>query len=214
MSLTPIYLLVFVVCTISYSSEQEIITEENFACVFNSINATIRKNRFDGLKKSGWKASNKDEAAVFLAHVFHETDGLKAAREYCAPGCGSNYAGSWCSINGKPNKLYYGRGWFQLSWPCNYNAAGKALGVDLLSDPDLVEKQQDLGVKTAIWFYKTNKMDIPAKQGDFAATTRIINGKLECNGGSGAANQKKRVTNYKRIRICFGLGEPKKNPMC
>ncbi|CAF1376746.1 unnamed protein product, partial [Adineta ricciae] len=115
---------------------------------------------------------------------------------------------------GKPNKLYYGRGWFQLSWPCNYHAAGRSLGVDLLSDPDLIEKQQDLAVKTAIWFYKTNKMDVPAKQGDFAATTRIINGKLECSGGSGAAKQKKRVESYKRIRKCFGLGEPKKNPMC
>ncbi|CAF1343350.1 unnamed protein product [Adineta ricciae] len=214
MPLTLACLLAFIACGIGYSCGQEIITEQKFACVFNTISATVRTSRFDGLRKSGWKASNNDEAAVFLAHVFHETDGLKTVREYCAPGCGTNYAGSWCSIKGKPNKLYYGRGWFQLSWPCNYHAAGRSLGVDLLSDPDLIEKQQDLAVKTAIWFYKTNKMDVPAKQGDFAATTRIINGKLECNGGSGAAKQKKRVESYKRIRKCFGLGEPKKNPMC
>jgi predicted chitinase len=88
------------------------------------------------------------------------------------------------------------------------------LGVDLLSNPDLVEKQQDLAVKTAVWFYKKNKMDGPAKQGDFAATTRIINGKLECDGGSGAANQKKRVATYTRVRQCFGLGAPSKNPTC
>ena len=31
-------------------------------------------------------------------------------------GCGAHYAGSWCGIQGKPGKLYYGRGWFQLSW--------------------------------------------------------------------------------------------------
>ena len=54
----------------------------------------------------------------------------------------------------------------------------------------------------------------PAQQGDFAATTRIINGKQECDGGPGANNQRTRVETYKRIRKCFGLGEPKKKPTC
>ena len=81
-----ICLLFLVVFGINYSVGQDIITDQNFACVFNTISAATRKDRFDGLKKSGWKASNKEEAAVFLAHVFHETDGLKVVREYCAPG--------------------------------------------------------------------------------------------------------------------------------
>jgi len=108
--------------------------------------------------------------------------------------------------------LYYGRGWFQLSYPCNYYAAGNALGLDLLNNPDLVSQQQDVAVKTAVWFFQTNNMVGPARQGDFAATTRIINGAQECNGGPGAANQQTRVETYKRIRICFGLGQPKINP--
>ncbi len=54
----------------------------------------------------------------------------------------------------------------------------------------------------------------PARQGDFAATTRIINGAQECDGGPGADSQKQRVATYKRIRLCFGLGEPKINPYC
>jgi len=66
--------------------DSSIITEQNFACVFNTIDAETRSNRFTGLINSGWKPSNKDEAAVFLAHVFHESDGLKTIREYCAPG--------------------------------------------------------------------------------------------------------------------------------
>jgi predicted chitinase len=128
--------------------------------------------------------------------------------------CGSHYAGSWCSIQGKPDKLYYGRGWFQLSWPCNYHAAGQALAIDLLNNPDLVEQQQDVAVKTAIWFYYENGMANPARQGNFAATTRIINGQFECDGGSGYSNQLTRVATYRRIRRCFGLGEPTKNPVC
>ncbi|CAF1663140.1 unnamed protein product, partial [Adineta ricciae] len=155
----------------SSGGDGTIINEQTFACAFNTIDAGTRLNRLNGLRNSGWKPTNKDEAAVFLGHVFHETDGLKTIREYCAPGCGSHYAGSWCSIQGNPNKLYYGRGWFQLSWPCNYYAAGQSLGIDLLNNPDLVEQQQDIAVKTAIWFYNANNMAAPAKQGDFAATT-------------------------------------------
>ncbi|CAF3297812.1 unnamed protein product [Rotaria socialis] len=196
------------------TDDGSIITEQSFSCVFNTIDAGTRFSRLTGLRNSGWKPSNKEEAAVFLAHVFHETDGLKTIREYCAPGCGSHYAGSWCDIQSVPNKLYYGRGWFQLSWPCNYHAAGRALGVDLLNNPDLVEQQQDLAVKTAIWFYNANNMAGPAKQGDFAATTRIINGALECNGGPGFSNQMARVGTYRRVRQCFSLGEPNRNPVC
>lgn len=57
-------------------------------------------------------------------------------------------------------------------------------------------------------------MDVPAQQGDFAATTRIINGQQECNGGPGAGNQAQRVATYRRIRSCFGLGAPTRNPTC
>ncbi|CAF0764935.1 unnamed protein product [Rotaria sordida] len=63
-----------------------VIDSSTFACVFNAIDSALRTNRFNGLKATGWTPVNKDEAAVFLAHVFHETDGLKTMREYCAPG--------------------------------------------------------------------------------------------------------------------------------
>ncbi|CAF1571311.1 unnamed protein product [Adineta ricciae] len=193
------------------------INAQNFACVFKDLNAGTRNQRFHGLQATGWKPANAEEAAVFLAHVYHETDGLRTMREYCAPGCGHAYQGgpsSWCKTTGPPGKLYYGRGWFQLSWPCNYDAAGKALGVDLLSNPDLVETNDKLAVSTALWFYRTQGMSEPARRGDFAATTRIINGHLECNGGSGYSHQLSRVETYKRVRQCFNLGPPKINPIC
>jgi hypothetical protein len=68
------------------SNDENIIDEKNFRCVFNNLNQTIRSQRFNGLQQSGWKPQNRDEAAVFLAHVYHETDGLKTLKEYCAPG--------------------------------------------------------------------------------------------------------------------------------
>ena len=101
-----------------------------------------------------------------------------------------------------------------MSYPCNYYGAGQAIGLDLLNNPDLVAQQQDVAVKTAVWFFQANNMVDPARRGDFAATTRIINGAVECNGGAGFANQQTRVATYKRVRQCFGLGEPSINPTC
>ena len=70
-----------------------------------------------------------------------------------------------------------------MSYPCNYYAAGQSLDLDLLNNPDLVSQRQDIAVKTALWFYQANNMVTPARQGDFAATTRIL------NGGPGTASQ-------------------------
>ena len=64
----------------------DMINEQNFQCVFNTIDGNTRSQRLNGLRQSGWKPQNKEEAAVFLAHVYHETDGLKTLTEYCAPG--------------------------------------------------------------------------------------------------------------------------------
>ena len=62
----------------------DIINDQNFACAFNTLDAQTRGQRLDGLRRSGYKPGNADEAAVFLGHVYHETDGLKTLTEYCA----------------------------------------------------------------------------------------------------------------------------------
>jgi chitinase len=70
----------------SGSGSSIFITDENFACAFNTIDDETRANRLQGFRNSGWAPSNDEEAAVFFAHVFHETDGLKTLKEYCAAG--------------------------------------------------------------------------------------------------------------------------------
>jgi chitinase len=64
----------------------DIVNDANFRCAFNNLDDGTRSQRLNGLRQSGWKPLNADEAAVFLAHVYHETDGLKTLTEYCAPG--------------------------------------------------------------------------------------------------------------------------------
>ena len=64
------------------------ITSEAFACAFPNIDDDLRVRRLKGLTQAmelmKWKVVNSTEAAVFLAHVSHETDGLKTLVEYCS----------------------------------------------------------------------------------------------------------------------------------
>jgi predicted chitinase len=152
-----------------------------------------------------FKPQNQDELMMFFAHVSHETDGLNTYEEYCAQAgqCADDYQGSWCSAQAKPGKQYYGRGWFQLSWPCNYDAAGKALGIDLLKNPEKVAESDALAAATAMWFWNANNMGQPARNGNFGGTTKIIN-KIECGP---TPQQTSRIERYQTVRKCFGLAE-------
>lgn len=48
-----------------------------------------------------------------------------------------------------PNKLYYGRGFVQLTWYENYQLLGRLLGIDLLNNPELA---LDIDIATQILF--------------------------------------------------------------
>ncbi|CAI8600363.1 unnamed protein product [Vicia faba] len=52
-------------------------------------------------------------------------------------------------------KEYYGRGPFQIRGNELYGKCGKAIGVDLLNNPDLVATDPVISFKTAIWFWMT-----------------------------------------------------------
>jgi chitinase len=60
-----------------------VITKAIFRCAFPLLNATMLARRFQGFKEAQWLPVNKDEAAIFLSHVSHETDGLQTYVEYC-----------------------------------------------------------------------------------------------------------------------------------
>ena len=150
---------------------------------------------------------------MFFAHVAHETDGLKTYEEYCgkAGTCADDYQRSWCSpVQAASGKKYYGRGWFQLSWPCNYNAAGRALGIDFLKTPEKVAESDAFAAATAIWFWKENNMSQSARNGNFGETTKKINS-IECGG---TPQQTNRIERYQKVRQCFGLSRATTNLRC
>lgn len=69
---------------------------------------------------------------------------------------------------------YRGRGPIQLTFKKNYEAAGKALGLDLVNDPNLV-LEPHIGSLVAAWFWSTNNLNAYADKGDNKTVSKIVN---------------------------------------
>lgn len=104
--------------------------------------------------------STKEEAAMSLAQLLHESDGLRAKREYrCVDTqCPGEYVTPDCDA---PDQHYFGRGYIQLSWCYNYRAASQDLlgSNQLVSDPDVVARDENLAWNTAFWFWKVETVN-------------------------------------------------------
>ncbi|KAM7523997.1 hypothetical protein LguiA_013899 [Lonicera macranthoides] len=191
---------------------------------------------FNGFGITGDVNTSKRELAAFLAQTSHETTGGWAG----APDC--LYAWGYCFVREKGNpgdyctskswpcaagKKYYGRGPIQLSQTLsnnyNYGQAGKAIGVDLINNPDLVATDPTISFKTAIWFWMTPQANKPSSHDvitgrwnpsaayrsagrlpGYGVITNIINGGLECSKGP---NDRvvNRVGFYKRYCDILGV---------
>ena len=83
---------------------------------------------------------------------------------------------------GQFGKVYYGRGFVQLTWEANYQRAGKELGVGLDADPELA-LQPDIAAKIMIrgmlegWFTGRKLADFfVGTRSDWLDARTIING--------------------------------------
>lgn len=70
---------------------------------------------------------------------------------------------------------FRGRGLKQLTGKDNYTRCGSSLGVDLVSNPDLLLEPM-YAARSAGWFYKTNNLSSFADVGDIKGMTLKING--------------------------------------
>ncbi|XBJ17901.1 hypothetical protein VPH35_009206 [Triticum aestivum] len=178
--------------------------------------------------------TRKREVAAFLGQTSHETTGgwpsapdgpfswgycFKQERDppsdYCQP------RPEWpCA----PGRRYYGRGPMQLSFNYNYGPAGRAIGVDLLNNPDLVAADPVVAFKTALWFWMTPQANKPSSHAvitgrwtptgadnaagrvpGYGVITNIINGGLECGRGQDP-RVVDRIGFYKRYCDVLGVG--------
>lgn len=114
--------------------------------------------------------------AAFLAQLAHESGEFRWMEELAT---GDDYEGRLDLGNTEPGdgRRFKGRGPIQLTGRSNYAAASRALGVDLVSHPELAATPE-VGFRVAGWYWTTHGLNEKADRGDFTGITRAINGGL------------------------------------
>ncbi|XP_038693630.1 endochitinase-like [Tripterygium wilfordii] len=179
---------------------------------------------------TGDDATRRREIAAFLAQTSHETTGgWPSAPDgpyswgYCFVR-ERNPPSSYCDPKYPCPKQYYGRGPLQLSWNYNYQQAGRAIGVDLINNPDLVATDAVISFKTAIWFWMTAQSPKPSchdvitgiwrpsgadtaagRVAGYGVITNIINGGIECGKGQNPQVED-RIGFFRRYCQILGIG--------
>lgn len=90
---------------------------------------------------------------------------------------------------------YRGRGLKQITFKDNYAACGKALGLDLVRNPDLLLVEQNAAL-SAGWFWHANDLSGLADTGDFVRITKVVNG-----GTNGLSDRQVRWAQAKSILL-------------
>ena len=112
--------------------------------------------------------------ASFLAQVGHESGSLVYMRELAS---GQAYEGRVDLGNTQRGDgvRFRGRGLLQVTGRANYAGCGKALGLDLLAKPELLEQAVN-ACRSAGWFWQTRGLNALADLGDQVKVTKRING--------------------------------------
>lgn len=101
-------------------------------------------------------------------------------------------------------QFYKGRGLIQITGHDNYAACGKALGLDLLRHPELLE-QPEWAVKSAFWYYASRHLEKYTYEptlDNFKAMTKAING-----GYNGLQERIKYWERAKKVQFTDGGAE-------
>ncbi|KAI9505293.1 hypothetical protein GGI26_000176 [Coemansia sp. RSA 1358] len=168
-----------------------------------------------GMKSQGGIASAR-EAAMFLANILWESDGLRAKQEYDCVQNPEQCAQTYKTPEDVPGQTYWGRGYIQLTWHYNYEDASKGLYGDnrLATDADQVATNEETAWGVSFWFWKANVRSDPGVQaGEFGASVNKINGALECKG-SAQDKAKKRYAMYQAILKVFAPHETPNEKGC
>ena len=128
--------------------------------------------------------------AAFIAQIGHESGQFRFVRELGSDQYLSKYdtgslakrLGNTPQADGDGQK-YRGRGLIQITGRANYMTCGEALGLDLIKQPELLEKPQH-ACMSAAWFWATKGLNTLADAGQFDKITQRING-----GQNGAADR-------------------------
>lgn len=143
--------------------------------VVGGILAVVSKeSNFDRLKELGYNTTNNARIkSIFGSRVAALSDAqLTSLKKDYNKFFEAVYGGSWGAKNLGNDKVgdgakYVGRGYNQLTGKGNYKLIGDKIGVDLVSNPKLVETPE-IAAKAIAMYFKTN-IDRLIKSGTFKA---------------------------------------------
>jgi putative chitinase len=124
-----------------------------------------------------------DELAAFMAQSAHETLGFNkmgemGGKDYLKkqydPKHNKSKAAELGNTKTGSGAKFAGAGYMMLTGEYNYAEAGKALGLDLVKHPELMQKPE-VAAATALWFWKTRVRPNVSDWDDVANVTRKIN---------------------------------------
>ena len=116
--------------------------------------------------------------AHFWAQAAHETGHFKYMFEIWGPTpVQQRYEGrkDLGNVQEGDGYRYRGRGIFQLTGRANYEKYGKALGLDLVNNPDMAANPE-VALRIACEYWKSRKINACADKDDIVAVTKKING--------------------------------------
>ena len=125
-----------------------------------------------------YEINTTERITAFIAQVGHESGRLLYAREIWGPTAAQQrYEGraDLGNVQRGDGKRYMGRGLIQITGRANYQQISDALGVDFVSNPDLLESTLYASL-SAGWYWDSRRLNRWADSGDFERITRRING--------------------------------------
>ncbi len=121
-----------------------------------------------------FEINTRVRVCAFLSQIAHESCSLLYVQELAS---GKAYEGRVNLGNTQKGDgvKFKGRGLIQITGRTNYQDCSKALGLNLIDKPELLELPE-WAVKSAAWFWKTHGLNEIADKGDIKAITKRVNG--------------------------------------
>lgn len=135
--------------------------------------------------------------AAFLATIAVESLELTYTRELGGPSYFDKYDDRVDLGNNEPGDgfRFKGRGLIQITGRANYEEASKALGINYVEDPALMESEEE-ATRVSCWWWQDNGCNELADVPNFKAVTRRVNG--------GLSHYDRRVTYYEKALTILG----------
>lgn len=133
--------------------------------------------------------------AHFMAQLHHESGGFKYLKELGNSAYFNKYEGRkdlGNTVKGDGAK-FKGRGYIQITGRANYTELSKALNIDFVNNPELLEQEAN-AILSALWFWDKKKLNIFADEDNISTITKRING-----GFNGIQERKELLLKYKDL---------------